>query len=304
MSDLALRSRTALIYGSAVLLILGISYYLPFFYSLFFGALIVMGLRELIPLLESKGFTPNHKLIYLHALSFLSLHFLFGLLRRQKLLLTEISSAEVLGCFSSFALSLLFALLLSLGLGLLVFFNVVLRQGPGAFATALTSFFAGLYLSWPAYSSLILLYIMPEGWRWLLLAYITPWFTDSVAYFYGRKFGKHKVFPKLSPNKTSEGFWSAQLATAILYALVFPSLILRGSNFSLGTILLGAIIGFTIALGDQFGDLFASTLKRYFGVKDFGDFFPGHGGILDRFDSTFFTIPIALVWSALVTAIY
>ncbi len=116
------------------------------------------------------------------------------------------------------------------------------------------------------------------------LVFITAWGTDTLAYFSGYLFGKKKLCPSISPKKTVEGAIGGTLGSMVI-SLVFGYLFLRNHLFVVALI---GILGSTAA---QVGDLSASLIKRYLGIKDFGDIMPGHGGILDRFDSILFTAP-------------
>lgn len=121
---------------------------------------------------------------------------------------------------------------------------------------------------------------------WLIL--ICAWSTDTGAYFAGVKFGKHKLTPVLSPNKTVEGAVGGVLFTCLL-AFIYGVIAFKGFDkdvvFCVATGAVGAVFA-------QFGDLAASAIKRYTGIKDFGSVMPGHGGVLDRFDSVLFTAPV------------
>lgn len=127
------------------------------------------------------------------------------------------------------------------------------------------------------------------GFDKVLLALFIVWATDSGAYLAGVKFGKHKLAPRVSPNKTLEGSLGGILG-AVLITVIFmlvdstvalPYGIYRMSLFA---------VFFSVA--GQFGDLIESAMKRHFGVKDSGKFIPGHGGVLDRFDSMLVVFPI------------
>lgn len=121
----------------------------------------------------------------------------------------------------------------------------------------------------------------------LLYALFIVWSTDSGAYIFGRMFGKHKLAPRISPNKTWEGsIYGSIVATIIcsIYIYFFPI-----SGYSLLQMI---IITILLSIAGQFGDLIESALKRYYGVKDSGKILPGHGGILDRFDSLLFVLPM------------
>ncbi|AQS59353.1 phosphatidate cytidylyltransferase [Desulforamulus ferrireducens] len=126
---------------------------------------------------------------------------------------------------------------------------------------------------------------LENGFVWLLLLLTATWASDTFAYFVGRAFGKHKLAPLLSPKKTVEGAIGGVLGAA-LTALVFVQLVPGLPLWPV--VLLGALIGLAALLGD----LVESALKRQAGVKDSGNIIPGHGGMLDRFDSLLFTAPL------------
>ena len=124
---------------------------------------------------------------------------------------------------------------------------------------------------------------------WMLLyALLIVWITDSGAYLIGRKIGKHKLAPKISPNKTWEGSIGGTLAAVVIVgAYVFFMKPYFKYNFALMLVLT-----LVFSIGGQFGDLIESAFKRHYGVKDSGKILPGHGGILDRFDSLLFVLPL------------
>ncbi|HHY03745.1 MAG TPA: phosphatidate cytidylyltransferase [Thermoanaerobacterales bacterium] len=117
--------------------------------------------------------------------------------------------------------------------------------------------------------------------------FVITWVCDSAAFFTGTLFGKNKLAPDISPNKTIEGSIGGILLSS-LASLVFIKLFLIDISI-INAILFGILIGFFC----EIGDLSASAIKRYCKVKDFSNIIPGHGGILDRFDSALFSFPIA-----------
>lgn len=128
-----------------------------------------------------------------------------------------------------------------------------------------------------------------DGLNKVFFALFIVWATDIGAYLIGRQIGRRKLLPRVSPNKTIEGFIGGILsAVAIaLVFLIFDKSLLVG--YSLGMMLLLVVI---FSIFSQFGDLVESAIKRHFGVKDSGKIIPGHGGILDRFDGMIFVFPI------------
>jgi phosphatidate cytidylyltransferase len=127
---------------------------------------------------------------------------------------------------------------------------------------------------------------MPEhGLFWTILIFVCIWASDSGAYFVGSKFGKHPLWPQISPKKSIEGSVGG-IVISVIAALVFawftPELL------SFGT---AVILGIVIAVVGQLGDLIQSAYKRVKGIKDTGALLPGHGGILDRVDSWLIVFP-------------
>jgi phosphatidate cytidylyltransferase len=123
------------------------------------------------------------------------------------------------------------------------------------------------------------------------MAYAAPECSDTFAYFGGTFFGKHKLCPTISPKKTVEGAVFALIGgVAFGFAIIYLQR-LWGADVSPAVLL---SLGLGCGILAQFGDLFASTLKRWAGVKDFSSIFPGHGGIIDRIDSILFCSPLVL----------
>jgi phosphatidate cytidylyltransferase len=119
----------------------------------------------------------------------------------------------------------------------------------------------------------------------LLCILILTVFNDFTQMFFGKIFGKHKIIPKVSPNKTWEGFIGGVISTALLTGLLAPYVTPL-------TLKQGVFAGFILAIAGFLGDVTMSAIKRDIGVKDTGTLLPGHGGILDRLDSLVFTAPL------------
>lgn len=126
---------------------------------------------------------------------------------------------------------------------------------------------------------------LPEGKWWFLVVLPAVWFADTGAYFIGKRFGRHLLCPRLSPNKTWEGYLGGIVPGVILTAL-FAALwrLWAGPNSEI-TALRGALVGLVMSIFPTLGDLGESMIKRQVGVKDSGNLLPGHGGAFDRIDS-------------------
>lgn len=146
------------------------------------------------------------------------------------------------------------------------------------------------------YVSLMLSYVfllreMKYGGALVILIFICSWVNDTAAYLVGVKFGKHKMAPVLSPKKSVEGLFggiAGALLVGFIYGIIFNKYIYE---FEIAPYMF-AVIGVFGAIVAVLGDLSASAIKRNNDVKDYGKLIPGHGGILDRFDSIIFTAPV------------
>ena len=130
-----------------------------------------------------------------------------------------------------------------------------------------------------------------NGLALLGYVFVVVWSTDIGAYMIGRKIGKHKLWPVISPNKTWEGSIGAVVCALICSAIYMAILGSFGINFGVSELTM-IILAFFLSIVGQMGDLVESAYKRFYGVKDSGKILPGHGGILDRFDSMLFVLPV------------
>ncbi|MBI5974902.1 phosphatidate cytidylyltransferase [Staphylococcus canis] len=124
------------------------------------------------------------------------------------------------------------------------------------------------------------------GLEYILFGLLIVWLTDTGAYIFGRSFGKRKLWPVISPNKTIEGFVGGMICS-----LIVPLVFMIFAPLQINIIWL-LIMTLVLSTFGQLGDLVESGFKRHFGVKDSGRLLPGHGGILDRFDSFMFVLPL------------
>jgi phosphatidate cytidylyltransferase len=150
----------------------------------------------------------------------------------------------------------------------------------GVFYIVFFSYHIALISQWGIMSILV----------WLVV--ITAFGTDIMAYFSGYAFGKHKLCPNISPKKTIEGSVGGTLGSIILCGVF-------GYFFVPDMLVHCLIVGLLGGVISQFGDLTASVFKRKMGIKDYGNLIPGHGGILDRFDSVLFTGPLVYYYFTL-----
>lgn len=183
------------------------------------------------------------------------------------------------------------------GLMLYVFSVSVFCHGKVDITSAITALTTVIYTV-AGMTAIVFLHDFHEGGKYFyLLIFFGAWITDIFAYFTGVLFGKHKLIPEVSPKKTVEGS---------IGGLLFCTLAFVGFTYVYNTWLIPeggqllsywvmAPVGLLVSMIAQIGDLTVSLLKRRYGIKDFGKIFPGHGGILDRFDSI---IPVAIVLAA------
>ncbi|MBK7104247.1 MAG: phosphatidate cytidylyltransferase [Ignavibacteriae bacterium] len=132
-----------------------------------------------------------------------------------------------------------------------------------------------------------------EGGYLIISILASIWICDSAAFFIGSAFGKHKLFPRVSPNKSWEGAIAGFVFS--IFAMIAAKALVLGSLTLLDSIIIGIIVGFI----GQLGDLVESLFKRDAGVKDSSNLIPGHGGIFDRFDSLLLTAPTVYVYLVL-----
>jgi len=148
------------------------------------------------------------------------------------------------------------------------------------------SFFGAFYIGLLLSFALKIFYLDNRFWIATLVLILT-WASDTGAYFAGKNLGRHSLAPEISPNKTIEGSMGGILAS-ILAAFVFFNIVELGQINTAYVFLLGI----SASVFAQLGDLTISGFKRFFGVKDAGQIIPGHGGVLDRFDSFLLVLPI------------
>lgn len=161
-----------------------------------------------------------------------------------------------------------------------------------SFSELASSFVSSFYVI-NSFLAILLIRFGEYGQFYYLLCFIGPWMTDIFAYFTGYFFGTHKLIPEISPKKTIEGSIGGTLfciLSFLVFGLIAGGILERTPNY-----LMLAVLGLFVSVLAQIGDLFASLLKREHDIKDFSNIFPGHGGIMDRFDSVLAISPLLLI---------
>ena len=186
-------------------------------------------------------------------------------------------------------------MLLPLVISLMVFvpmtFYMIARPAADQESTAemAKAFLGPIYVGLPL-AMLVLIDLYPSGNLWIFFLLTVVFCGDTGAFYVGRRFGRHKLYEAISPNKTWEGALGGLLGS-LLGALIFMRLLaLRPIDPPLLVLVL------TLSASEQIGDLAASALKRNHGIKDTGHILPGHGGILDRIDGLLFAIPLLFTY--------
>ncbi len=172
---------------------------------------------------------------------------------------------------------------------MLLFSELLLSSGKLPVAKLCYCLLAGLLIPFML-TSLLRIRNWQSGQILLLTPFIMAYFSDTGAYFVGVCFGKHKMCPNISPKKSWEGFFGG-IAVAVLGMVAFALVLDKVCGYEVNYPV-AVLYGLLGSLGSVFGDLSMSVIKRQTGIKDYGNLIPGHGGILDRFDSVMITAPL------------
>lgn len=165
------------------------------------------------------------------------------------------------------------------------------RKKGNAFQNLAFSYYGLLYLSLPFTLLIYLPYMTSEEWRpeIIFFPFLLVWFNDTFAFLFGSRFGRNKLFPRISPKKSWEGAVGGGVCTILAALLIAPYI--EGL-----TVYNNIVISCIVVVFGIFGDLLESMFKRSIEIKDSGNIMPGHGGILDRFDAVVFVIPAIFVY--------
>lgn len=168
----------------------------------------------------------------------------------------------------------------------------VFSRGKVPVSEAAITAMAGIYIIF-GFCSIVLLRDLKYGQYIYLLAFLVPWIFDSGSYFVGINLGRHKLIPDVSPKKTVEGAVGGIIfgvLSAVIYGFIISCSISTEVNYPALI-----IAGFVMCVLSLLGDLIASLIKRHYNKKDYGTVFPGHGGVMDRFDSIIATAPFLYI---------
>lgn len=208
-----------------------------------------------------------------------------GLMKNTRMLIYSMVMAFLTSIWSYFGAQHMWAQIGILVFCVVLFADMMANHVRITFDKLALCIAAGLLIPYML-TSLVRIHVMPSGRHMILIPFVLAMLSDTGAYFTGRAFGHKKLAPAISPNKTVEGVVGGVISAVLgmlLYTMILGLVFKFQVNYFYAVIygILGAAIG-------VFGDLCLSVIKRQTGIKDYGNLIPGHGGILDRFDSMLF----------------
>ncbi len=242
------------------------------YYTLAVGLLITLAMLEYIELIKKQNFRPQ-------------LHLLLGISLLLLAVIHVILNHPGLEPWNSIYRSERAINMMVVAVFFATIIHELLRGVPEqGLPNAAVNFFGAVYVGVMFAYILLLRYIPGQNVFYVLFTILVTWANDSAAYFIGINFGKHKLCPKISPKKSVEGAVGGFVG-GLLVALIMGIV----NRQPLWVML---VLGICVVVAGQFGDLIESIIKRNAGVKDSGNFLPGHGGVLDRFDSLLLAAPV------------
>ncbi len=244
-------------------LILGLVYLGDFYYAFFVLLLVNLGMYEYTAMLKSRGYHLPDFVGYAGVSLFIAAICWAPFVQQEPIYPVVIT------------------VIIALSLLVLIFFEKT------DFIESALIFWGIIYLGGLC-GCLILLRRLPEGMIFTYLLFAGIWLNDTLAYFIGSKWGRRRLAPSISPQKSLEGSLAGISGTVLLICLAVSTLAERIGL----TPWEGLLLGLVIAVFGQLGDLVESAMKRKFEIKDAGKLIPGHGGVLDRFDSLLFAAPV------------
>jgi len=272
LNDLTKRSLTGAAY--VAIMLAGVIIH-PLIFAVVYGVILFFAQSEFYRIYEKWGYSP---------------HRIFGLITGVVLfvLFFLVASHTIPYIFILFSVPFLF----------FIFIAELLRSNNNAIKNSSITVFGLVYVALP-FSLLNFIVFAPTltgstYYPWILAGiFFIIWSYDSMAYVSGSLLGKHKMAPKISPKKSWEGFVGGAIF-AVIIGIVCAVLFQEISMAE------WIVISLIIVIFGTLGDLFESKLKREIGLKDSGDILPGHGGLLDRFDSLLFSVPVIFIWLNLI----
>ena len=265
-SNLITRTITGLLYALALIASLVINY---FTFYVFFFIVLALGLKEFYQLVEKKDIIPQKTLGFVMSLGLYFSSYLLHVNEKMSLL----------------------TLNLLLALTFLLFAVELFRSKEISFVNIGATILGVIYVALPLSLLTFLAFDTNNQYSYhlILSVFILVWLSDVGGYFAGINFGKHKLLERISPKKTWEG-----VAGGLLLCIIGSYIL--SQFFPIMNIYMWLVLGMLVCVSSVIGDLIESMLKRSANIKDSGNILPGHGGILDRFDSVLFVIPIVYIF--------
>lgn len=211
------------------------------------------------------------------------------LVRHPRMLIYTMCVAFLVALWSYMGSTTVLAAVLAFVFFAMLFAEIMLSGMKIPYSRACLCFTSGLILPYML-CAIVRILVQPDGRFFVLVPFAVAFISDSFAYLVGVKFGKRKLAPVISPNKSVEGVLGGIVVTIV--GMVIYGLVLQlGFGFTVNYLyaIIYAVVG---AVAGVFGDLCFSVIKRQTGIKDYGNLIPGHGGILDRFDSMIMVAPL------------
>ena len=238
----------------------------------------------------------NKTFIYPLCIGLISVMAVLELFRADKCM--KYSLSVISACICALATPLLrffglggWSTLVTIAAVLLIFFDFIRNHSKRTFQQTAYMLAVTVFVTYSMNLLVTLLLINEKfGMMYVILALCAAWISDTGAYFTGTFFGSRKLCPEISPKKTVEGFIggiAADIVVMLLASLIFG--LIAGVHVNFLWLMFTAAV---CSVSGVLGDLSASLIKRQRGIKDFGNIMPGHGGVMDRFDSALFTIPV------------
>lgn len=211
------------------------------------------------------------------------------LMRHPRMLIYTMAVAFLIAIWSFLGSVAVFAAVIAFVFFVMLFTEMMLSGMKISYARASLCFTSGLIMPYML-CAIVRILMEPNGRFFVLVPFAVAFISDSFAYLVGMKFGKHKLSPVISPNKSVEGVLGGMIVT-IVGMLIYGLVLQLGFQFHVNYlyVIIYAIVGTAAGV---FGDLCFSVIKRQTGIKDYGNLIPGHGGILDRFDSMITVAPL------------